>query len=155
MCKGKYLLMPTQGTVQSRNYDDASKLTEHVQRDRRLSAQRHTQETEIPDSQRTHATKENRNDNCHTALPTDELERWSTRYIQFPDSRSNFASVTRRTIDNKMKELHRLESPMVYCHSPKSIADCSAHTEEQRPTRQEATQLGDSSIYQESARLAI
>ena len=150
MCKSKYLLMPTLGTVQSRNYDDASKSTEHVQRDRRLSAKRHTQETEIPDSQRTRATKENRNDNCHTALPTEELERWSTRYAQFPDSRSNLASVTRRTIDDNMKELHKFDNRSVQCHSPRSIADCSAHTEEQRPTRQEATQLGDSSIFQES-----
>ena len=65
--------------------------------------------------------------------------------------------MTRRTIDDSRirNELYKLDNPSVHCHRPKSIADCSAHTEEQRPTRQEATQLGDSSIYQESARLAI
>ena len=46
MCKGKYQLMPTQEIVQNHNCNDASKLSEHVRRDRRLSAQRHAQETE-------------------------------------------------------------------------------------------------------------
>ena len=116
--------MITQGTVQNDDYDDASKLSEHIQRDRRLMGFHLAQETERLDSQRTHTTEENLNSKKYrTDSCADRLEKWP-QDAELPDTRSTSASMRRKAIDNSVKELHRLDIADAVATSTVSAATC-------------------------------